>query len=387
MAFFFTINQTPSNWVGCMMQLWQTMVNAGWLVLSWSDGSVGGGSTHGSPGAGFLGFSTNSLGIPVSTAATLGSANNPGAWILMQQPTSSLSLAPPYGGTRQLTFQLSYAGTRTDWRIKYSFSGGFYPSPAFTGSVTATPSSSIPADEVILRGGGTDTVPTFNSMFSNNGTYEGMTRANCMADDGTGPSGSQPNCPFSFLSFGLVQGGLTSGMSVVNSVNYAFMFDAMQVGTATPNNADIDPFIFYNDFSGFPFENNLGGAPTWTRSSLSTTSTPRGWSRRGQTNQTFTNYQAMVPHNFDNGSTQNLLGVVGGNHITGADELMVVIYTRSSADGGLTGYKGISSLVRWNGTLRQNGDTLSFSQPGFSRDRIIVGQCSVPWDGSTVPIV
>lgn len=382
MAFFFVNNQTPANWVGCMMQLWQAMVNAGWLVLSWSDGATAGGTTHGSPGLGFLGFSTSSIGIP-NSAGGLGSANNPDAWILLQQPTSSLSRGLPYGGTRQLTFQLSNAGTRTNWRIKYSLSGG-YTVPGSTGSVTATPSINPSVnDEVLLLGGGTDTAPTFGAAFTNNGSWEGIVRCHCLADDGTGPaSGSnQPDAPFGFVMWGVNQGLGITGMGFSQPINTLFMMDPMEVGTAAPQ--DLDPFIFYNDNNGAPFGFNNGGNG-WAYDNGSSQFTPRGWMRKGQSNQAFTNLQALIPWNVTQGSMPFFFG---GNHITGADDVIPIPYTRNSADGGLTGYKGISSLVRWCGTFRQTSDTLSYSVPGFTRDRIIVNVCNLPWDGSSVPLI
>jgi hypothetical protein len=301
----------------------------------------------------------------------------------MQQPTSSLSRGLPYGGTRQFTFQQSNVSTRTQWRVKYSLSGGYYPVPGSTGSVTATPSIN-PAvnDEVILFGGGTDTVPTFANCFNNGGAWEGAVRCHCMADDGTGPSGSIPDSPFSWLMFGANQGGNTTGMNFTGfPINFAFMFDAMEVGTAAPQ--DLDPFITYQENSGGAWCFNNGNN-NWSAASNNSSNNPSGWMRKGQTNQAFTRLQALIPWTVE---TAALPGSMGGNHITFADDLIPVVYTRNASDGGLTGYKGISSLVRWNSTTRQTSDTLSISQPGFSRDRIIAALVSLPWDGSSVPVI
>jgi hypothetical protein len=382
MAFSFNINQTPANWVGCMMQLWQTMVNAGWLILSWSDGST----AHGSPGAGFLGFTTSSLGIP-NSAGGAGSANNSLAWVLLQQPTyvSGSTIAPPYGGVRQFTFQLSSGANRQNWRIKYSMSGG-YTAPGTAGTATVTPGINATVnDELIHMGGGTDAAPTFGTMFSNNGNYEAITRCHCIADDGKGPSGSQPSVPYGFIMWGPVQGLNTSGMPVNSPMNFVLMFDPMEQGSAAPQ--DLDPFCAYADAGGYPFETNLGGNTFWPSDTAGGGGfgfSIRGWMRRGQTNQTYTAWQALVPYCSNAGVMVNNFG---SNHITGNDDLCPVIYARNSVDGGLTGYKGISSFVRWNGTFRQTSDTLSFSPTGSSRDRIITGQCNIPWDGSTVPLI
>lgn len=364
-----------------MMQLWQTMVNAGWAVLSWSDGST----VHGSPGAGFLGFSTSSLGIP-NAAGGANSANNSLAWILLQQPQPSGSIGAPYGGTRQFTIQLSSGANRLNWRIKYSMSGG-YTSPATAGTATATPVINAGInDELVHVGGGTDAAPTFAAMFSNNGSYEGITRCHSIADNGLGPSGSQPSIPYGFVNWGPVQGGNTSGLSVAsNPTNFVFMFDPMEQGTAAPQ--DIDPFAAYADASGGPFSYNNGGNTFWssdTAGGVGFGFSIRGWMRRGQTNQTYTAWQALIPWSVNGGTMVNHFG---SNHITRNDDLCPVIYTKNSADGGLSGYKGISSFVRWQGTFRQVNDTLSTDPSGSTRDRIVVGQCNLPWDGTSVPII
>lgn len=380
MALVFNINQTPVNWVGCMMQLWQTMVQAGWAVLSWSDGST----AHGAPDAGFLGFTTSSIGIPNANGGA-GSANNSLAWILLQQPQPSGSIGAPYGGTRQFAMQLSSGPNRLNWRIKYSMSGG-YSNPSSAGTATAMPGIDAGVnDELIHCGGGSDASPSFAAMFSNNGNYEGITRCHTIADNGKGPSGSQPSIPYGFVNWGPVQGLNTSGLNANNPMNFVFMFDPMEQGSAAPQ--DIDPFAAYADISGFCFENNIGGNTFWSSDTAGGAGggfSIRGWMRRGQPNQTYTAWQAIVPWSNNGGAMQNNFG---GNHITGNDDIVPVIYTKNSSDGGLSGYKGISSFVRWNGTFRQTSDTLSVDPSGSSRDRIIAGQCNLPWDGSTVPII
>jgi hypothetical protein len=73
---------------------------------------------------------------------------------------------------------------------------------------------------------------------------------------------------------------------------------------------------------------------------------------------------------------------LGGNPISGKDEIFPICLVRRSAQ--ITpGFKGISTLMKWHGTNRANGDTLTIST---ARDRIVYKDVNLPWDGS-VPVV
>lgn len=372
MAFRFQLNKSPANFVGSYMYLWQTMVQAGWTVMSWSDGST----VHGAAGAGFLGFSTASDGTP-NHAGGANSANNTNAWILMQQPPATAGAwAPPYGGFRQLTFQ---RGSSTSvWRIKYSHSGS-YTAPATAGTAAATPvQNATLADEVILAGGGTDAAPTFTTMFTAGG-FEGVMHTHCLADDGSGSS------PYGFCMVTIPNG---LGTSVLGN----FLFDPLLSGTAAPG--DIDPFVFYSDnnSSEVIFSFTITNV-AWALDTSGGIFSPHGWYRKGQTGSGFQPCAALFPYTFNSylvagKNNPNVGGTgMGANHITGLDDIFTIPYVRRSTQTSPTGYKGFSSIMRGNANGRFTGDTLSLVNPGVSRDRLVVNSCNIPWDGVTIPIV
>jgi hypothetical protein len=72
---------------------------------------------------------------------------------------------------------------------------------------------------------------------------------------------------------------------------------------------------------------------------------------------------------------------VGTNPFSAKDDLIPIPYGRTFQSGGQIGFKGFSSICRWNGILRGNGDTISTTGVG-SRDFIYINGNCMPWDGS-----
>lgn len=380
MTMFFTLNVTPTNYVGNMMLMWQTMVKAGWLVVSWSDGNVAGGTVNGSPGLGFLGFRTGADGLPIHVASVTGSANNDRAWILLQQPAPVSASAAPYSGRRQLSFQRSTA-SRFQWRIKYSVGGGYDPNPSTTGTLVQVPGINVSiADEVLLRGGGTDPSPTFADVYDSAApAVEGTLRCQSMADDGT--TGSLN--PYGFLSFGYAQGGGAT-------LSHGFLFDPLVFGSVP--SGTLDPFVIYigstngrvfrksSEFDTFQSENNSSASP-------------QAWLRYGQSDGTFTQFGACTWCAYDNSSsnTSTRMTIVpsslGGNAYTTYEDLFPIMYMREGSIGTAGGFKGVSSFMRWCGNNHQTGETLSVIDPATTRDRIVTDEANVPWDGSTIPLI
>lgn len=369
MALFFTVNKTPANHVGSVMYLWQTMVNAGWLVLSYSDGLQT--VASGSPGSGFLGFATASDGTPRHTAGDIGGANNSRAWILLTQPIHPSGTAYPYSGSRQFTFQKSTNATNT-WRIKYSSSGGYWPNNGGAGTATATPVIATAVnDEAIICGGGSDASPTFGTFLQS--TNEGASRTNCAASDGLSGSAA----PYGFYMIVLPNGG--------GNVRTAFVFDPMSYGSAAPG--DLDPFMIYSmQTNGQGFFVN---SDYFTASNNTVGLNPRGWLRRGQSDQAYQSIGACWYATFVGGVGNNFLvpNQIGGNSQNSFDDVAPIVYMRQPSTGGLTGYKGVSALIRWNAANHVAGETLSLTDPGTTRDRICFDDINLPWDGVTVPLI
>ena len=82
-------------------------------------------------------------------------------------------------------------------------------------------------------------------------------------------------------------------------------------------------------------------------------------------------------------SNWRIVGVFG---LRGKDDTAPIAYVRGSTSFGTQiGVKGFSgTIMRWLGTTRAVGDTLSVN---VARDRIIVGNVSLPWDPGVVPVI
>ena len=389
MANKFLTNLTPANFTACMYFLMQGMYNAGWSIMAWSDGTTAH-NTGTIPGPYAAGPGSPDPVFPLTgafpngAAAGAGGLSNNRAWFVMRQPKTpvSASFAPVYGGTRMFVFQRNASANDTDWRIKYSVQGGYQ----FARQTNVTPSlyATLPnQDDVTIFGGGTDAAPTFTTLFGDTTSGNGISRFNVMCNDGA----SSETAPFGIYAIAFRNGGgVEPGM--------AFILEPMAAGTIGVG--ELDPYIIYPDGNGV---NNVGtGNCTGNdqRGMCCTNSTfgPGGWLRYGQSNQAYLRIPACWYAQFtinlqtncvvpaSNGTTQTRQPV-GTNPYNNNDDLFPIVFARSANQGTVTGYKGVSSMMKWNGTLRSIGDTQA---QNTVRDRIIMGDLSLPWDGS-VPAI
>lgn len=199
MAYTFSVNNTPATGAEAIWLLVTTLVAAGWVVKSDSDGA-----TYAPAGGQVTGSGGGAHGLA-----------NPNAWIRIQAPATN-------GGSvlnqhRELTFQRG-ADSRY-WRLKYSASANFtlgLPSAA------ATPSA---ADEVILYGAGTDAVPTWPLIwFSADASYRWHIACGGLAES------------YSFYAFALPNTTTQTGNGI--------FLDVMQPGSY-PDGLDVDPAVIY----------------------------------------------------------------------------------------------------------------------------------------------
>lgn len=384
MANYFSTNQTPTSHAQSMFLTISTMMAAGWNCLAWSDGTtahltgtVPGPYATGPSDADPIFPLTGTF--PASGSATTDGLGNSRAWIMMRQPVGTGSVGY-YTGKRMIVIQKGTNATHHDWRIKYSLTGGFIRGQANSGS---TPAGA--GDSVYICGGGTDATPTFSTIFLN--TANGASRHVAMANDGL--SGEQS--PFGVYSVSWAAGG---GGGTVGA-HHMFMIDPLEVATNNP--ADVDPFAFYAEQSA--------GSPGALRSSNVTSTDPTktytnsngavsAWFRYGQAAASFENICGAVYFTWgasDNFIRQLVPGdgtagqviALGTNVHNGFDDFFPVPYVRRAGEGGNTGYKGVSSLVRWLGTARSIGDTFTLVT---TRDMISLRAAVIPWDGS-VPLV
>ena len=89
-----------------------------------------------------------------------------------------------------------------------------------------------------------------------------------------------------------------------------------------------------------------------------------------------------VPGNiYRNNQSTTFPGSVPVNPYSGADDRMPIIYAKSNNNGYPYGYKGQGRLMMWEGTTRSCADTKE------SKTRIVFGNISLPWDGTTTPSI
>lgn len=132
------------------------------------------------------------------------------------------------------------------------------------------------------------------------------------------------------------------------------------------------PYVFY-------MADDTAGSAHWKRLELcsttdSTSSTGRCVAQGNNTTSSFIAPAAYLAY-----SSSTIIMPVGSQpDVNGRDVASPIIFQSS------TYFFGSSTFARWNGTLRNSLDTLS---DGVSdRARIIFGDVSLPWDGTTVPL-
>lgn len=385
MANVFSSNLTPSNYTECMYQFMRTLSLAGWSIMAWSDG-ITARNTGTIPGPYAAGPGSPDPVYPLTGAFPNGAAaganglSNSRAWFVMRQPKTpaSASFTPVYGGTRMIVVQRSTSGD-TDWRIKYSTQGGYQ----FASGPTVTPSLYgllANQDDVTMWGGGTDASPTFTILFGDTSTGNGVSRCNIMANNGA----SSETAPFGiWMTTFRNGGGVTPGMS--------FVLDPMAPGTIGVGEAD--PYVFYIDGNGVNNSGQFNMCGNDYRCGLTSQNITPGvfsWLKYGLTGQAFVRIPTCLYVQTLNSSATRLVapasnntfivaGAAGTNPYNNNDDLFPLVYVRSANQGSLTGYKGVSSLLKWNSVLRSVGDTQA---QNTVRDRIIMGDVSLPWDGS-----
>lgn len=311
---------TPATGAVAMYELKELLKSAGWSVLSSSDGTT-----------------YNAAGDQISSGASgaNGMANN-SAWFRIRSPA----------GAGSVSFTFQRGTTNLAWRIKRSRAAGF---TGGSPGATQTPSAT---DEGTMLGGGTDAAPTFNNLFTTDGTY----RWNGGADNAS---------PYGWWCASFSTGGSAPVCTLIH--------DPL-TGTEP---TDADQAAFWMAISG---QNALTVA---TITSEAQTATTRAiWSQPISAAPVgYAFWSGAVIYNNANAR----LYAPGGlptNPITTKDEVFPIIFVRSSLIAN-PGYKGVSTMVRWTGTTRTTGDTLTVSS---SRDRIIYGDVSLPWDGSVPSI-
>jgi hypothetical protein len=258
---------------------------------------------------------------------------NNSAWTRIQSPD----------GVREYTIQRGTVGTA--WRIKYSFAGKFTDGAM---SATVTPSA---ADQVIMMGAGSDASPTYATAYMlTDNTY----RYEVCADDAS---------PYTFWSASFANGGGTP--------RAVLLLDKL---TGEPTDGDTYlTYSYYSNSTTGLFATSLLAETASASQQCSYATIPAA---------SPTTLIQMPCATYNNGGNVIVPSNVTTNPITTKDELLPIVFMRRSAIAS-PGYKGIATMMKWPGTLRTTGDTMSVSS---ASDRIIMGEVSLPWNGSSVKI-
>jgi hypothetical protein len=316
----FSFNKsTPATGAEAIFNLKTLLKLQGWTVQSSSDGTT-----------------YNASGDQISSAGSgAGGMANNSAWFRIRSPAGA--------GSQEFTCQRGT--TNLVWRIKRSRTAGF------TGGSPGTTQTPSATDELIAIGAGTDASPTFSSLFAADGTY----RWNCASDGAS---------PYGWWAVAFPTGG--------GAPQAVLILDPLLDTTAT----DADIYIFLVGVSGqsqlslAALQNEAGAATSRAAWSQIISASPGS------------SYVHWPTCRYATGSGDVSPNALPTNPINAKDERFPAIYARRSALAN-PGFKGQSSLLRWTGTSRTTGDTLTVST---TRDRIVMADISLPWDG-TVPSV
>jgi len=257
-----------------------------------------------------------------------GIANN-NAWFALKMPSG-----------RFLMFQRGSASWT--WRIVYSpLTVGGSVQTLQAGSSTAM---ALPAFDVNWVKGSPS---TYGFWFYSSG---GLCRLNMGYDDAT----------FSFYMACWV-----AGSASLSQVGGSLLFEKLAANSYPSE--DVEPYLIYcPDY----------GTIAWKVSSLQ--SSPVTYLRRGLSGEIFAGVSAcsyMGPYGLA------FPGGASSNPYNGKDDGLPVVYAKVGS--WPCGYKGIGSVYRWTSATRGTGQALN--QYGI-RDRIVIGDCNLPWNGE-LPLV
>ena len=332
------IESTPFTGAIAMFELKELLVSVGWTVLASGDGDA------------LYGAASDIItsGDGDGTPLVPGSFANGKAWFRIQHPD----------GTREFIFQHAASGTNTSIRVKFSVSAGFtgLPQPG-AGAIdeTHTPSAT---DEVNVRGGGSDDVPTYATFLTTDNSYRWK-------------AGADSTSPYNMWAFAFAKGGLISGN--VNGCVWIETLGQLATGDVDGtwiriSTSNIAYTTLYDDDSAA----NAGSAFL-----SSAAPTPDDWLIYGA--YVYFNDAAIIHPQSQ-----------ATNPLTNEVELTPIIFGRRGAApsvGGQRrgpGIKGVSGQALWVGNLRSIGSVLS-TTPG-ARDYIVFDDIAVPWNGTVAEV-
>jgi hypothetical protein len=337
MTRLYSLNYTPNTGSDSIFHLKTLLKTAGWTVPKSADGTN---------------YSASTDIITASTAVYHG-LDNARSWFVIQQPSSSRSFCIQRNSA-------TGASTSQSWRIKYSKAAGFVGgSPAATVTPTAT-------DEIVLNGAGTDASPTFQSIFAYGDGY--LYRYNCVADNAS---------PYGFVAFGWQ---CTSGNTAC-----AFGLDPL-VGVPA---ADTDPYVIHL----YPRAGSSGVNLAWTKAYMQNNNSYQiNFSGNstipffyGGTSLTNGALAATYSEYHSNQSWEMWLNCTD-NMFSGQDDVFpLAVFGTTQNAVPCFAYKGVLTLTR--ACPQYNRATGILYTISTTKDGILVGNCILPWDGSSTPLI
>ena len=256
-------------------------------------------------------------------------------WIVLRDP----------GGTREIVLQKGSSSTAL--HAAYSFSAHYTGTGNGAISATVAPTAT---DSKSLEG--TTEIPVgYAAFWPTDGTY----RQKIMADGAT---------PYGFWHQTHTTGGVASNGGWL-------IMDPLKAGSYPVE--DVDPYVFFVSNTGWAsgrhdthwcIEQTGHGVLGYLKKGLS----GEGWVQLVGT------YPGSSVGNFLPGA-----GALPSNPHNAKDEMLPLIYMRSSAKVNPTGLKGVSSFFQMLMATRSNNDTYSILT---TRDKLVMGQLVADWDGT-----
>lgn len=280
-----------------------------------------------SSGDGLSAFS-NSGDILTVPGTGANGMDNSSAWFRIQQPS--------VGGVNR-EFVIQRPGSSSSVSIKYSYSANF------TGGTPGSTTIPTATDQ--------QTVANNQALWSTDFQFH----LNIGAQNSDG--------------FGFWMAPILNGTPNTNASG-GMLFDPLAPNTYAPG--DTDPYIIWveNQSSGSWNANKLSGqGPGWA------------YYAKGTSLETFANVAAggwsISSGNFlfPNGA--------GTNPFNNREQIAPAIWCKNFTSNGLVAIKGIGTIMKWNGTLKQSGQLMSQSSTG---DRICISDVNFPWDNTKVVI-
>lgn len=294
-----------------------------WLKsVGWTVPSSGDGTTY------------NAAGDQITTSESgAGGLNNVNAWFRMRSPDGAVE------------FTVQRVVNSGSFRVKFARAAFDAGAP----SATQTPATTVATDEIITNGAGTDAVPTGSNLFANPIAAYRL------------KGGADAAAPYTFW-FAYIQNGVTTATTFSNLILDYVLY---------PCPGDAARYVFRSSSQAL----QLGSmsSATATQYTWEPSLAPNAPINAAVLNYRLSLQQAVPPQT----SSAGIPTTVEGSFIG-----LPVIYARNSAAAN-PGYKGMSSLMRW--VTPYPAQWQVFSVDGY-RDRIAVGEVTLPWGGSVPEI-